>query len=280
MTSAQGGGIDGAIGAGALAPPPGLPDNRTAVPDDATATEYTIDELATATRVPSRTIRFYQSKGALPGPEIRGRVAFYGPAHVERLKLIGSLQDRGWSIRAIRDLLQQADKGEPSLHEWLGLENQLQEPWANDRPRVVTDGELRELLGVRGPGAIAEMIRLKQIERRGDSYLIHSPALLQVGLRLEAAGVDFETGAGAAAILRKHLGRAAAELSLYFQKRVGAGFGRAITATDLGEAYQALRPLGQEAVRVVFAQEMEREVRKLVDSGAATELARARKKRR
>ena len=33
----------------------------------AAAAEYTIDELATLTRVPSRTIRFYQSKGALPG---------------------------------------------------------------------------------------------------------------------------------------------------------------------------------------------------------------------
>src|SRR5690349_16595231 len=72
--------------------------------------EYTIDQLATMTRVPSRTIRFYQSKGALQPPQIRGRVAFYGAAHVERLKLIGSLQDRGLSIRAIRDLLQQADK--------------------------------------------------------------------------------------------------------------------------------------------------------------------------
>src|SRR5581483_4206385 len=87
--------------------------------------EYTIDELATRTRVPSRTIRFYQSRGALQTPQIRGRVAYYGPAHIERLKLIGSLQDRGLSIRAIRDLLQQVDKGELSLNEWLGLEQQL-----------------------------------------------------------------------------------------------------------------------------------------------------------
>src|SRR5215471_4028628 len=243
-------------------------------------TEYTIDELATLTRVPSRTIRFYQSKGALPSPLIRGRVAYYGPEHVERLKLIGSLQDRGLRIRAIRDLLQQADKGELALNEWLGLERQLQEPWADDRPRVVTEAELQSLLGDQRPGAIAELLRLGQIERRGDSYLIRSPALLTVGLRLEAAGIDFETAVGASDILRKHLRRAAGELTEFFYKRIGEGFGRDVTANDLGEAYKALRPLGQESVRVLFGREMERALRKLLDSGATSELPTKAKRKR
>ena len=41
--------------------------------------QLTIDELAAQSRVPSRTIRYYQSKGVLPPPEIKGRVAYYGP---------------------------------------------------------------------------------------------------------------------------------------------------------------------------------------------------------
>jgi DNA-binding transcriptional MerR regulator len=223
--------------------------------------EYTIDELATLTRVPSRTIRFYQSKGALPSPQIRGRVAYYGAAHVERLKLIGSLQDRGLSIRAIRDLMQQADKGELAINEWLGLEAELQEPWANDRPRVVTEDELYQLMGGKPrPGVLADLLRLRQIERHQDSYLIQSPALFQVALRLEAAGIDFETGVGASDILRKHLGRAAADLTHYFYKHLGG--------PEASEAYKALRPLGQESVRVIFGKEMEKALRKLVDSGA------------
>ena len=248
---------------------------------DEAASSYTIDELATLTRVPSRTIRFYQSTGALQAPAIRGRVAYYGPDHVERLKLIGSLQDRGLRIKAIRDLLLQVDKGELSLNEWLGLEQQLHEPWANDRPRLLLPAELEQLLGEQRPGAIAELVRLEQIERKGDSYLVHSPALLQVALRLEAAGIDLPTGVGAAQILRKHLARATDELTTYFYKRVGQGFGRDLTARDVTDAYKALRPLGQEAVRVVFAQEMERALRRLVDSGAAAELpAKAHHKRR
>lgn len=249
------------------------------IPETAGAVEYTIDELAVAARVPSRTIRFYQSKGALRGPTIRGRVAYYGSEHVERLKLIGTLQDRGLSIKAIRDLLAEADKGELALNEWLGLEQQLQEPWANDRPKIVGEAELGEIVGDR-PGAIATLVRLGQVVRQRDGYLIKSPALLQVGLRLEAAGIDLETAAGASEILRKHLRRAAGDLTEYFFKRIGEGFGRELTASELGDSYRALRPLGQEAVRVMFAREMERALRKLVDSGATTNLpAKAKRKR-
>ena len=87
--------------------------------------QHTIDELATIARVPSRTIRFYQSRGALMPPSIRGRVAYYGPKHRERLELIAKLQDRGLTIGAIRDLFTSIDKGETDLAEWLGVELQL-----------------------------------------------------------------------------------------------------------------------------------------------------------
>ncbi|MFO0659631.1 MAG: MerR family transcriptional regulator [Polyangiaceae bacterium] len=244
------------------------------------ATEYTIDELAAAARVPSRTIRFYQSKGALPKPEIRGRVAYYGASHVERLELIASLQDRGLSIKAIRDLLEQVDKGELALNEWLGLEARLQEPWAHDHPKVVTEPELHELLGDRRPGLVADLLRLKVIEKQGHSYMIRSPALMNVGLKLEAAGVDLETATGAANLLRKHLERAASELATYFYRRTGEGFGSTVTAEDIAKAYEAIRPRGLEAVKVMFAREIETAVRKLVESGATSEIpAKARKAR-
>src|SRR5215469_10785844 len=108
--------------------------------------EYTIDDLASASRLPSRTIRFYQSRGALMSPEIRGRVAYYGTPHLERLKLIAQLQDRGLRIDAIRDLLSSIDRGEVDLAEWLGVEQQVQAPWANDQPRTLTEEGLYELV--------------------------------------------------------------------------------------------------------------------------------------
>jgi DNA-binding transcriptional MerR regulator len=242
--------------------------------------EYTIDELASVSSVPSRTIRFYQSKGALPRPQIKGRVAFYGTAHVERLKLIASLQDRGLRIDAIRDLTERIDKGELDVNEWLGLEAQLQAPWANDQPRTVTEAELYDIAGTKRPGLIGDLLRLKLVKRRGDVLLLQSPALLHVAARLEAAGVDIDTAAGGAEIMRKHMGRAADDLAQYFFKRAREdGLGGA-AGGDLASVFQALRPMGLEAVRVVFGQEMERVLRKMVESGKTSALpAKAKAKK-
>jgi DNA-binding transcriptional MerR regulator len=241
--------------------------------------QYTIDDLAAVSRVPSRTIRFYQSKGALQKPEIQGRVAFYGPAHVERLKLIAQLQDRGLRIDAIRDLTSRIDKGEVDVGEWLGLEAKLKQSWANDQPRTVTENELYELAGVQRPGLIGELSRAKLIQKRGDVYLIKSPALLRVAMQLETAGLDLETATGGAEIMRKHLARAADELASYFFKHAREGFGRKATAEEFAVLVEALRPTGMEAVRVVFGQEMERVLRDLVASGKTTSLPAKVKKR-
>src|SRR5690349_2142105 len=98
----------------------GVPRTMTTTADTQEI-EYTIDELASAAGVPSRTIRFYQSRGALMAPQRRGRVAYYGRGHLERLKLIAQLQDRGLRIDAIGDLLASIDRGEVALAEWLGV---------------------------------------------------------------------------------------------------------------------------------------------------------------
>jgi DNA-binding transcriptional MerR regulator len=241
-------------------------------------TGYTIDELASAARVPSRTIRFYQSRGALMPPEIRGRVAHYGEAHVERLKLIAQLQDRGLRIDAIGDLLASIDRGEMDLAEWLGVEQQVQAPWANDQPRTLNEEELYELAGTRRPGLIADLVRTRLAERHRDVYLVRSPALLAIAMKLEAAGIDLETASLASALVRKHLTRLSEDVVALFMKRAGDG---EIAARDLGNVFESLRPLGTEAVRVIFGRAMERELRKLYESGKMARLpGRARKARR
>lgn len=242
--------------------------------------EYTIDELAAISRVPSRTIRFYQSSGALPKPMIRGRVAYYGDAHLERLKLVADLQDRGLRMKAISDLVSKVDKGELDLNEWLGFEGELGASWANDNPRVVDEAELEPLIGGRRPGVVAELLRLKLLERQSaTAFLIKSPGLLKVAIRLEGAGVDLQTASEAASIIRKHAARAARELAEHIFKRASEGFGRDATTTDLREAIGALRPMSQEALRLIFGQEMDRVVRDLIESGKAADIPRKKKKK-
>jgi DNA-binding transcriptional MerR regulator len=236
-------------------------------PAESPSPEYTIDELASVARVPSRTIRFYQAKGALMPPEIKGRVAYYGKAHLERLKLIAQLQDKGLRIDAIGELVASIDRGEVALAEWLGVEQQVQASWANDRPRTVSEEELYELAGSRRPGLIADLVRARLAERTGDVYLVRSPALLAQAVKLEHAGIDLGTAAEASSLLRKHMKRAAGDLVDLFVKRAADG-----QVDDMGKLLESLRPVGIEAVRITFGRAMDRSLRELFESGKLTKL--------
>jgi len=182
---------------------------------------------------------------------------------------------------AIRELVSRIDKGELDVNEWLGIEQQLQASWANDTPRTASEQELYELAGTRRAGLIGDLVRTKLVTRHGDTYFVRSPALLHVAMKLEGAGVDFETAAEGGEILRKHLSRAANDLADFFIKHARDGFEVHGTPHDMATVMSALRPMGMEAVRVIFGQEMERVLRKMVESGkTATISGRGRGRRR
>src|SRR5262249_18050692 len=126
-----------------------------------------------------------------------GRVAYYGDDHLERLKLIAQLQDRGLRINAIRDLMVRIDKGELDVNEWLGLEQQMQASWSHDQPRTASEAELYELAGTKRHGLIGDLVRTGLVERHGDTYLVRSPALLAIATKLETGGVDLQAAAEA-----------------------------------------------------------------------------------
>ncbi|MFM8302820.1 MAG: MerR family transcriptional regulator [Actinomycetota bacterium] len=68
-------------------------------------TTLRVEDLARAAEVSVDTIRFYQKRRLLPPPTRRGRIAWYGPEHTERLARIRDLQQRGYSLALIRRLL-------------------------------------------------------------------------------------------------------------------------------------------------------------------------------
>ena len=61
----------------------------------------TLAELAEASGLPARTIRFYIARRVLSGPVKAGRGAVYGPEHLTRLELIQRLQAEGRTIAEI-----------------------------------------------------------------------------------------------------------------------------------------------------------------------------------
>src|SRR5262245_51662603 len=131
----------------------------TAIPDRGPDTEWTVDEVARLAGQPVRTVREYQTRGLLPPPRRRGRVGVYSPAHLERLRPIGRLQERGYSLAGIADLLGRWRAG-ADLAEVLGLEPDqlvhLDEPGA-----PATVDQLRQVI----PALVPE--RLSDLEATG-----------------------------------------------------------------------------------------------------------------
>jgi DNA-binding transcriptional MerR regulator len=78
--------------------------------------EYRVQELARQAGITVELLRSYQSKGLLPPPRHEGRMAWYGARHLERLRLIRDLKDRGYSLRMIeRAVALGAEQSDESL---------------------------------------------------------------------------------------------------------------------------------------------------------------------
>ena len=81
---------------------------------------YTAQQLAATAGVSVAALRSYQSKGLVPPPRHRGRVAEYGERHLDRLRRIVDLKARGHSLASIAAQLEtpvgiRIDEGEPTL---------------------------------------------------------------------------------------------------------------------------------------------------------------------
>ena len=66
---------------------------------------WRIDDLAREADITVDTIRFYQREGLLPPAERVGRTKEYGTEHLERIQQIRDLQQRRFSLAAIKALL-------------------------------------------------------------------------------------------------------------------------------------------------------------------------------
>lgn len=230
---------------------------------------YGLGELATATGVPERTIRYYQAEKLLPRPAKRGRDAVYDDGHLERLRLIGDLRDRGLKLQTIRDLVA-TDNPTRTVSQWLGVDATLTAPWSDDRPRLVGHDELVELVerhGDRPSGLLGELADAGYVTARADgSWDVPSPTLLDLALRLRGAGIDVEISGTMRDLLRRRLAKAVDDSVKLLIERAGAGFAGGGSPDELAIALGALRPIARETTSLILAQEVERALRELVES--------------
>lgn len=151
--------------------------------------EWTVDQLAQRADVPVRTIREYQTMGLVHPPRKAGRVGIYDSNHLRRLHLIARLQNRGYSLAGIGDLLT-AWRGGDALTDILGLEPDelvhVDEPGA-----PATLDQLTRLLPSLVPDRFEDMLATGIVEACGpDRYCVPSPSLLQLTIDALDAGIE------------------------------------------------------------------------------------------
>ena len=221
------------------------------------AEELTIDELARETGMTVRNIRAHQSRGLLPPPEVRARTGYYGPEHVERLRLIINMQAVGFNLAAIQRILE-ANGGGAQIIDFGG---EVLGAFDVEPVLSTADDLAKRFGGTLDVKAMRKAERLGLVRPLGDDrYEVTSPTLMRAGEELVNLGIPLSHAlAVAERIQRNSRPIADAFIRLFVEDVIGPGDPTQRTPEEwerLREALERLRPLATEAVRAGFQQTM------------------------
>lgn len=224
--------------------------------------EWSVDDLARRAGTTVRNVRLYQERGLLAPPRREGRKGWYGPAHLERLRLILGMLARGYPLTAIRELAE-AWEANRSIGDVLGFEAALAEPFVTEEPRRISADQLFDYFPGAAPEDLNRAFELRLIEPQPDStdFVVPSPAFFDAGVKLVADGVPLAAVLDAAAEIRRASERLVECLVDLYLDHVWRPFVAAgMPASDLPRITDALRrqrPLVAQAVMPALAQALE-----------------------
>jgi DNA-binding transcriptional MerR regulator len=214
----------------------------------------TIDELAMTAGMTVRTTRYYASLGLLPAPVRRGRVAYYGPAHLARLQLVRALQDHGLTLAAIDRYL----AGVPltSSPEELAVQRILLTAWKPSEWQRVTREELDARVGRRLGDRDLEWLTKAGAVRRTSTGDLQVLPVVDQAVEVLDLDVPIDAIVDANAAVRRHMSALADELDDIMRRSVVARYQReelSGDATDrLERTVTGLRTLALDAIVSTF----------------------------
>lgn len=223
--------------------------------------EFTVDELAQAAGTTVRNVRAYQDRGLLEPPERRGRAGVYTDAHLARLRIIGNLLDRGYTLASMAELFAALEQGQ-DLAQLVGLEQAVSSPWTDETSQVYGLADLVKLYGgTFNPRWLARASELGILVQEGAKFRAPSPRLLYAGSELVKAGIPLDEMLEVIARLRANVESAAEEMVRLVEKHVfdryGKGLPPAAEMPRVADIVWRLRPLVEMAVHSEVARAME-----------------------
>lgn len=209
---------------------------------------FRVQEVAEAAGVSVDTVRYYQHRGLLPAPERRGRVAFYSPSHVARLKRIAELKSQGLPLDTIGRVLSGADPSDAIL---------LSAVAGSGEARLSLD-DVAEAAGV--PVGLLESLAtegllLPRAENGEQRYSQADVRAVRAGLTLLEAGVPLSALLGLGRRYSESVDGIAEEaVSLFneYVRKPALEDGSAPAAEQVLEAFNRLLPAASALVRHNF----------------------------
>jgi DNA-binding transcriptional MerR regulator len=225
--------------------------------------DLTIEQLAAATGMTVRNIRAHQARGLLDPPEVRLRVGYYGPEHVERLKLIQDLQDDGFNLAGIKRLLDDDQATAQRLARFRQALSETAEP-----SQTLTVEELGERFRVsaeEAPQVLARAETLGVLVSAGEGrYEVPSPSLLAVAEQVVARGVSLNEALTVFKQVELHCDAVSGAFVSLFMREVWEPFEAAGMPTErwaeIDETIARLRPLATDALGAIFGQRMSAQI--------------------
>ncbi|MCP2297433.1 MerR HTH family regulatory protein [Nocardia amikacinitolerans] len=155
--------------------------------------EYRIDDLARAAGTTTRNVRAYQERGLLPPPIGKdGRASIYGEAHLDRLRLIDALLQRGFTTAHIADFITSWETGK-DLTEVLGLQHAVTASWAKAETFEVPRELIDTLLGSEAGDLVDRLTEMKLVRVEGETVVFTDTQLLASFAELHEYGLELRT---------------------------------------------------------------------------------------
>jgi DNA-binding transcriptional MerR regulator len=240
--------------------------------------QLTIEQLAAESGMTVRNIRSHQARGLLAAPEVRLRVGYYGPAHVQRLKLIRDLQDEGFNLNGIKRLLDGEDGTDERMTRF---KRALTRPY-DEQPERLTLAELAQRFTLSADEArrvLAQAEKLGILVPDGEGgYEAPSPSLLAVAEEVARRGISLGGALAVFAELERHADAVARAFVRLFVRDVWRPFQLEGMPPErwpeIDESIERLRPLASDALLAIFQTRMRSQIEAAVGDGSERAPAR------
>jgi DNA-binding transcriptional MerR regulator len=241
--------------------------------------QLTIEQLSAESGMSVRNIRAHQARGLLDPPEVRARVGYYGPEHLEQLRLIRDLQDDGFNLGAIKRLI---DDTEGTAERLQRFREALSAAATTEPGETLTLEELGRRFRVNAreaPNVLAEAERLGVLVPTGDGrYRAPSPSLLAIAQDVVARGISVRSALTILEDIDRHCESVSRSLVDLFVDEIWKPFAQADMPAErwpeIEQAVQRLEPVASEALMAIFQRRLGTQL-----EGAFSEITRRVAKR-